>query len=392
MEKELPTGWKFVKLSEVVIKLSLNKIKLKQKEYLKEGKFPIIDQGKDLIGGYYNDEKLLVPNEPPYIVFGDHTRVKKFVSFKFIPGADGVKVLKPRGNINPKFLYYSIQAINIEDKGYARHFQLLEKEFFPLPPLHTQQAIVSKIEELFSELDKGIENLKIAQQQLKVYRQSVLKWAFEGKLTDMKQAWNSVALEEVAVVIDPQPSHRTPPIDNNGVPFVSIKDVSPTLDSINFKNARKVSYTVLEEHLDRYKVIQGDFIIGKIGTIGKPVRLSLPQNYCLSANVVVIQPRMVDGTFLYYFFQSSSVQKEFKAGAKATSQAAFGIQKVRKLTIHLPAPEDQISIVEEIESRLSVADKMEETIKQSLLQAESLRQSILKKAFEGKLLTEEIIE
>ena len=138
--------------------------------------------------------------------------------------------------------------------------------------------------------------------------------------------------------------------------------------------------------MDRYKLEIGDFVIGKIGTIGKPVRIVLPQNYTLSANIVLIQPRRVDTTYLYYFFQSSLIEKEFTAGMKATTQAAFGIQKVRELRIELPSIEEQKDIVQVLESRLSVADKMEESITQSLQQAEALKQSILKKAFEGKLI------
>src|ERR1035437_2525062 len=91
----IPKHWKIKELGEVCDKISLNGIKIKQKDYLTEGKYPVIDQGQDLIGGYYNDENLLVPTEPPFIIFGDHTKVKKFVNFRFIPGADGVKVLKP---------------------------------------------------------------------------------------------------------------------------------------------------------------------------------------------------------------------------------------------------------------------------------------------------------
>ncbi len=385
-EKILPKDWKWVKLGEISNKISLNKIKIKQKDYLEEGVFPVVDQGQDLIGGYYNDKNLVIPNEPPYIVFGDHTKAKKYINFKFIPGADGVKVLKAKDNVDSKFLFHSLFTIKIEDKGYARHFQLLEKELFPLPPKPTQQAIVSKIEELFSELDKGIEQLKTAQLQLKTYRQAVLKWAFEGKLTETKAPWKNVRLGDVANAIDPQPSHRTPPIVANGIPFVSIKDFDYELDKIDFTYARRVSKNVLKEHLERYTLETGDFVIGKIGTIGKPVRIVLPQNYCLSANIVLIQPRKISSTYLYYFFQSSLIEKAFTAGTKATTQAAFGIQKVRELRIELPNEEEQDKIVQEIESRLSVADKMEESITQSLQQAEALRQSTLKKAFEGRLV------
>jgi len=79
--------------------------------------------------------------------------------------------------------------------GYARHYQHLAKTYIGIPPLAEQQRIVAKIEELFSELDKGVENLRTAQKQLKVYRQALLKHAFEGKLTADWRAQNPDKLE-----------------------------------------------------------------------------------------------------------------------------------------------------------------------------------------------------
>ncbi|RYZ23728.1 MAG: hypothetical protein EOO10_20865, partial [Chitinophagaceae bacterium] len=187
----------------------------------------------------------------------------------------------------------------------------------PIPRVEIQYQIVAKIEELFSELDKGVEELNTVQQQLKVYRQAVLKWAFEGKLTSSKEEWKRVRLGDVAFAVDPQPSHRTPPKVDGGVPYVSTKDFDYEQDKIDFSDARLVSPTVLDEHLERYQLEEGDFVIGKIGTIGKPVRIVLPQNYTLSANIVLIQPRKINRTYLYYFFQSNFIEKEFQSGAKA---------------------------------------------------------------------------
>ncbi len=179
----IPKGWTVAKFNECCENISLNGIKIKQKQYLASGKFPVIDQGRELIGGYFNDELLAVPNEPPYIVFGDHTKVKKYVTFKFIAGADGVKVLKPFDFILPKLFFYFIHAVKMPDKGYARHYQFLASEKFPIPPFNEQKRILAKLEQLLTDLDKGIEYLETTKQQLKVYRQAVLKWAFEGKLT-----------------------------------------------------------------------------------------------------------------------------------------------------------------------------------------------------------------
>src|SRR3972149_5426383 len=186
---KIPNDWTLINFAECCEKISLNGIKIKQKEYQPAGKFPVVDQGQELIGGYFNNDELVVQGEPPFVIFGDHTKVKKYINFKFIAGADGVKVLKPYPFFNPKLFYYFIHCIRLPDKGYARHFQFLEKVEYPIPPLPEQHNIVSRIEQLFSELDKGIESLKTAQQQLKVYRQSVLKSAFEGKLTARDSNW-----------------------------------------------------------------------------------------------------------------------------------------------------------------------------------------------------------
>lgn len=185
-EGELPKGWEVIALGKACDKISLNGIKIKQKDYLQKGVFPVVDQGQEIIGGYFNDEKLLVPSEPPYIIFGDHTKVKKFINFKFVAGADGVKVLKPHSIYDPKFFYYLIHTVKIPDKGYARHFQFLEKKEIPLPSLSEQQKIVAILESKLTICDAIEETIKTSIKQGEALRQSILKKAFEGQLITPK--------------------------------------------------------------------------------------------------------------------------------------------------------------------------------------------------------------
>ena len=136
--------------------------KTKQKDYLKKGQLPIVDQGQSLVGGYTDDANMTVECELPVIVFGDHTRAVKYITFPFGAGADGIKVLQPKENILPPFLYYGTQYIvaKMPNRGYARHYQYVEKEDLPVPSLPEQERIVARIEELFSQLDAGVETLK----------------------------------------------------------------------------------------------------------------------------------------------------------------------------------------------------------------------------------------
>jgi len=194
---EFPDSWAVMDLSDAVINITITDKKIPQKEYLSEGPYPVFDQGQDYIGGYTDKTEKLVDCELPVLVFGDHTRVVKYVKQPFAAGADGIKVLQPQLFYNSKLLeYFTLHiATHLTNHGYARHYQHLVKSIIPLPPFNEQHRIVAKIEELFSELDKGIENLKTAQAQLKVYRQALLKHAFEGKLTAQWRAENQDKLE-----------------------------------------------------------------------------------------------------------------------------------------------------------------------------------------------------
>ena len=106
---------------------------------MEKGKYPIIDQGQDLVAGYTNDSSLIYKGELPVIVFGDHTLVVKFIDCPFAIGADGTKIIQSnQEKCIPKFLYYAINAKNIQSEGYKRHFSKLREQTFLIPPLPEQ--------------------------------------------------------------------------------------------------------------------------------------------------------------------------------------------------------------------------------------------------------------
>ena len=302
----------------------------------------------------------------------------------------GFKSIVPKSFINSEFLYYQLIYLRktIQDMGSGTTFKEISATKFgtvqvTVPPLPEQERIVSRIEELFSQLDASVAELKTAKERLKVYRQAVLKEAFD-------KIENSVPMSKVATMIDPQPSHRTPPEVEGGIPYIGIGDIDYKHDRIMFESARKVSPMLLEEHRNRYKITSGDFIMGKIGTIGKPFRLKLPQNYTLSANVILIQhdSKKILPEFLFWQFSSPLITTQLSDGAVATSQAAFGIKKARNLSIKICPLSTQKVILGKLEEKMSVCDSIEKTVDTALQQAEALRQSILKKAFEGGFYNE----
>jgi type I restriction enzyme S subunit len=145
---------------------------------------PVIDQGESFIGGYTNNLSAQISTPLPLIVFGDHTRRFKLIEKPFAVGADGVKLIHAENTLwNINFAFHQLLNLNLENRGYGRHYQYLRKESFLLPPLNEQVRIANKLEELFSDLDAGVNELKAAQAKLVQYRQSLLKAAVEGELS-----------------------------------------------------------------------------------------------------------------------------------------------------------------------------------------------------------------
>lgn len=377
------TEWKTYELGTLLSYEQPTAYIVESTDYNDNYQTPVLTAGKSFIIGYTNETSGIYKSLP-VIIFDDFTTSSQYVNFPFKVKSSAMKILSPNTElVLPKFIYYRMQIIQFDHSTHKRYWiQQYSKIKVKIPPIPEQERIICKIEELFSKLDASVAELQTAKEKLKVYRQAVLFRAFQN-LTD------TITMDKVADMIDPQPSHRTPPEVMDGVPYIGVGDIDYSVHKVNFSEARKVSPSVLEEHRERYTLHKGDFIIGKIGTIGKPFVVPLPQDYTLSANVILIQPNCekIVPEFLYWQFSSPLVTQQLTTGAVATNQQAFGIKKARLLSIKMCCVELQRQIVSEIEGALSICDSIQQTIDTSLRLANALRQSILKQAFEGALAT-----
>ena len=244
-----------MRYKEVVKKISVPaENKIKQKQYIENGRLPVIDQGSKLIGGYSDDEEKIVKCNLPVIVFGDHTKCVKYVNFPFCAGADGIKVLKPKEDCSEKYLYYLTKyvVLKIKDHGYARHYQYVEKEEVYIPSLNEQARIVSRIEEVFSELDKGVETLQIIKEQLAVYRQAVLKMVF-ASMNERKP------IQEVSSLVTSGSRGWAKYYSEEGVRFIRITDLNR--DKIKLKNNAIQHVLLPEEAEGKRSRLQGNDVL-----------------------------------------------------------------------------------------------------------------------------------
>ena len=155
------------KFDEVFVdKTRLGK-KIPKEEYKKKGKYIIIDQGKDKIAGF-TDNEYGIFTDVPTIIFGDHTRIIKYIDKPFFLGADGVKVLKSKiNNANYKYLYYALKAAYIPNTGYNRHFKWLKKVSINYPSFEKQKRIVKLLDNLSEVKNKKNEELKLCDTLIK---------------------------------------------------------------------------------------------------------------------------------------------------------------------------------------------------------------------------------
>ncbi len=196
MNNDFPEYWAECTFEQLLDYIQPGPYIVESTDYSDKYQTPVLTAGKSFIKGYTN-EKAGIFNSLPTIIFDDFTTATQFVNFPFKVKSSAMKILVPAASeISIKFLYYLMQVTHVNTDSHKRYWiGIYSKEKIAIPSYAEQKHIVAKIEEIFSELDNGIAALETAREQLKVYRQAVLKHAFEGKLTANWREENADKLE-----------------------------------------------------------------------------------------------------------------------------------------------------------------------------------------------------
>lgn len=346
---------------------------------------PVLTAGKSFILGY-TDEKEGIYDQLPVIIFDDFTTASQYVNFKFKVKSSAMKILTPVTElVLPKYIYYRIQIIQFDHSTHKRYWiQQYSKIRVSIPPIPEQECIVARIEELFSQLDAGVETLKKTKAQLAVYRQAVLKEAFEGDYPRKQLKEFSKAISGFAFK-----SSRYSP-DGNYV-VVKIGNVKER----HFDFSRDLTKTLEADDsiLEKYLLRRGDCLITLTGSRGKcdygfVAMVGNQNNYLLNQRVAALrfdQSVALPEFFQYYLASPSYRDMFFGYETGNVGQGNVGIKALLDPYVILPDIDTQKRIIEDVEDRLSVCDSIEQTVDTALQQAEAMRQSILKDAFEGRL-------
>lgn len=287
--------------------------------------------------------------------------------------------------VTTKYMYYYMammksKLISMGKGGTQKNISqsVLNSLDVIVPPIPEQEHIVSRIEELFSKLDNGVETLKKTKQQLAVYRQAVLKEAFAP-------CGQKATVESVCQHVT-DGDHMPPPKTKSGIPFIMISNIDNHV--IDWNNTAFVGDEYYNNIDSKRRPSKGDVLYTVTGSYGIPVLIDFEKKFCFQRHIALLRPKNnINQKYLYYAMQEPGVYAQASKGATGTAQKTVGLAVLRK--IQIPFCDDiytQTEIVNDIETKMSLCESIEKTVDTALQQAEAMRQSILKKAFEGELI------
>lgn len=285
------------------------------------------------------------------------------------------------------FLYKRPFLMQLGKGGTQKNISLavLNSLEIPLPPLAEQGRIVAKIEELFAGIDAGVENLKSVKNQIALYRQSVLKSAFDGTLYKTTE-WNFTS---IGTVCDINPKTVLPDFSDDSIvsflpmPTVEAETGAFSPETVEYKKVKK-GYTKFQNNDVLFAKITPCMENGKscvVHDLIQGVGFGSTEFHVLRCHAGMLPE------YVFYFV----VQKAFRSKAISFMTGAVGQKRVpadylRDCEIPVPTLAEQEKIVAEIESRFERADALETAVDRALNDAEKLKQAVLKKAFSGELV------
>lgn len=367
---------RFIPFSNAIKDITSKFTKIKKQDYLKNAKYPIVDQSQVFIAGYTDDYESLENFDNEVIVFGDHTRIFKYIDFPIAIGADGVKVLQVDKKLFiTKYVYYYLRFIKLKDAGYSRHFKFLKELNIPLLDIEEQKKIadlLSKIEKLLEKREKSIKLLN-----------SLIKSTFLDMFGDPIS--NKLNTLQLSVFTDVQtgatPNKNEEKYYKNGVVnWIRTTEVQNKAIEVC---SEKISQIALKE--TNCKIFPIDTILiamygeGKTrGQVGL-LKIEATSNQACAA---ILPNKSFSHIFLFY--QLQYMYKKLRRLGHGGARPNLNLSMIKNLDVISPLYKDNDKIVyfENIALKIENTKKI---YKNSLKELKQLFNSTSQKAFKGEL-------
>ena len=347
--------------------------KIPTSEYLENGKYPIIDQGQNDIAGYYDSDDGLFEYVPA-IVFGDHTRVVKYVDKPCFLGADGVKLLCPVDkDINCRYLFYQLSYADIPNTGYNRHFKWVKSLDFKIPSSDEQNHVVEV-------LDKVTDLISLRKQQLARLDELVKARFVEmfGSYPENENAYPVVNVSDIAdagvgVVIKPAQYYVT---EECGIKAFR----SLNIGEMYIKDSDWVYFsTEGNESNKKSQLHENDLLIVRSGAPGTSCVVTKEFEGCNAVDVIIAHPDLskVNPWYLCAYINYPHGKKQIEEGTGGAAQQHFNIGKCNNLKVLLPPLELQKQFADFVER----VDQQKQSVQKSLEKLELMKKALMQEYF-----------
>ena len=378
--------WKTYEMGELLSYEQPTPYIVNSTEYNESYKIPVLTAGKSFIIGKTNETDGIY-QKLPVIIFDDFTTATQYVNFKFKVKSSAMKILTANKElVDTKYLFYRMQFIKKDHNTHKRYWiQTYSKIKITIPSIEEQKYIVTKIEELFLDLEDSIADLKYIKEKLKVYKQAILQEMFKRK-------YDRIKLSDISSIFGGY-AFRSSRYDINGN-YVVVKIGNVKNGNFDFSRDLTKTNECNEMIEKKYLLKKDDCLITMTGSrakrdYGYVMIMGNEPNWLLNQRVSAIRfdKNKAISKFFYYYFMTDDFRNQFFLHETGNvGQGNVGIKALSDAEVIYPSINCQLKLVDELESQLSYLHYLEDTIVMTMKQSYILRQSILKKAFEGSLV------
>jgi type I restriction enzyme S subunit len=376
----IPEDWAVDSFNKIFIKKNSKIYQIKTSNYSASGNYPIIDQGQEKIIGYTDDiNKIFKCPQKGIIIFGDHTRIVKFINFNFAVGADGTQLLEVKENYSTKFMYFYLLLNEVPNTGYNRHFKFLKEKKYIVPPKPEQEAIAK----VLSDTDTLIEKLE----QL-IAKKRNIKTATMQQLLKPKEGWEVKKLGDLTKVFTKQTgfdytAYIKPSLVNtktdDTIPFIQNKDFNNKW--INFNTDYYIPKSVAF-NFPRILLNEKSLLISISGSVGNVGVYDSKELAFIGGAVAILKfknPNLIDWVWIY--LKSERGQEKLFGNTKSSSHVNLILDDIRKLEIEFPKEDEQTRIAQ----ILSDMDNEIEALEKKLNKYKMLKQGLMQVLLTGKI-------
>lgn len=341
------------------------RMKLERTAYLQNGTIPVISQEESFISGYWNNPDDITPHSTDVVIFGDHSRVVKYVDCDFVVGADGVKIITPKKCISAKFLYHFLKWYDIPSLGYARHFKLVKEAIYPIPPMEVQKQIVAELD----KINEVIADCRELLCNLDALAQSLFYDTFGDPITNPK-GWPVKTLGEVGNIERGSGISKKDFVDN-GVPCIHYGQLHTSFGPIAKTHISCISDNLIikpkiAHNGDLIMAITSEDVDGSC----KSTAWLGDYDVIVGSDAAILHHKQ-NGVFLSFYTMTKAFYYEKSKYAKGFKVTHISAKEIASIPIFVPS----IQLQEEFAAQVEAIEEQKKAVEATMAELQTLLDS-----------------